>query len=226
MRVKTLALLVLLYGCAPMPPISTGSPQPHSTVTPSSSPKPVASASAHPSLEPLAQPQLPIAMTEGLAPVAGLQPSMRDSETWWADSGIRDNRLAYYASPKSISELESQMSGPFLEGYREYLEGVGTWVSFEGMRVALARPQKEGPDRLLILAPLPPNGSMPAVLKTLKLPILEKPDWKGGKTLVVTATGQGLCEHMDHMLGQAGLTVTPSPAPLTTASATPSATPK
>jgi hypothetical protein len=158
-------------------------------------------------------------MTKGLEPVAGLSPEMRERETWWANSGISDNRLAYYASTKTVSELEAELSGPLMEGYREYLEGVGAWVSFEGLRLALVKSEKEGPDRMLILAPLPADGSTPEALKQLKLPVLEKPDWKGQKTLVVMSTGEGLGQHMDHMLGQAGLVITPSP------SATPSATP-
>lgn len=214
---KALLVLWLLAGCAPVPELT---PSP----TVSLSPSPTRS-SPPPSATPLQPPLLPDAASQGLNPLPGLTPEMRDSEPWWANSGIGDNRLAYFSSDKPSNQLEPQLLSAFQEpGYSNFLEGIPAVFSFEGNRICVLRKADSDLCRMFVLAPLN-KPEWPASLKALKLPPVSGPSLKGPKTLVVLASGERLGEHVDHMLGQAGLVIEPTSTPSPAATPAPSATP-
>lgn len=210
------ALLLFLMGCAP---INEVAPSPSLSATtvptsgPSSSPTPVALVSPSPAPEnELPAPDLPAEVTRNLHPVSHFPPKMRDSEVWWADSGIRENRMSYYASSKSPEEIEAELSPACnTPEQKAYLPDLGKVFSFEGNRIGLTR--GPGGDRMFLLVPVGDPPAIPACLKALKLPPIAVEDLKGQRTLVILATGQGLAEHVDHMLAQSGLAITPSASP-------------
>ncbi len=212
---KALLVLWLLAGCAPVPDIT---PSPTLSVSPSptgSTPLP----SGSPVAAPLQPPLLPAAASRGLNPLAGLTSEMRDREPWWANSGIGDNRLAYFSSDKPAEQLEPQLLSAFQEpGYSNFLEGIPAVFSFEGNRICVLRKADSDLCRMFVLAPLK-KPEWPASLKALKLPPVSVESLKGQNTLVVLASGERLGEHVDHMLGQAGLVIEPTSTPV------PSATP-
>jgi hypothetical protein len=142
--------------------------------------------------------------------VAGLEPQMKDTEVWWADSGISDNRLGYYASQKSVEEVEAELRPAFTANNRPYIEGIGPVFDFEGNRVCLMK-RPDNVEELFVLVPLGDPPVLPKSLRALKLPKIPNEALQGQKTLVVLATGQGLGDHVDHMLAQAGLVITPTP---------------
>lgn len=206
------ALLLLLWGCAPPDGASpTTSPSPlRSTSSPvPQTASPIPSETVAAAATPLPQPDLPEKLLKHFAP-APLDPKVKDSETWWADSGINENRLGYYTSQASPSEIEAQLVPVFTSGENKpYLEGIGPVFDYEGNRVCIVKREKD--EALFVIAPLGPEKQLPKSLLDLKLPPIPPEELKGKSTLVVLATGQGLGEHMDHMLGQAGLVITPTP---------------
>ena len=217
---KALVALLFLVGCAPLPDVT---PSPSVSVRPlPASPSPAASPSPSEALQP---PLLPAAATQGLEPVPGLQPALRDREPWWANSGIGDNRLAYFASAEEASKLEPRLLASFQEkDYQNFLEGIPAVFSFEDHRVCVLRKTDSDFYRMFVLAPIS-GGKWPAPLAALKLPRVPLEGLKGKKTLVVLATGERLGEHLDHMMGQAGLVIEPTPSPTSQASGSPSPTP-
>lgn len=68
-----------------------------------------------------------------------------------------------------------------------------------------------GGEQLFIIAPLNGDKQLPKSLLALKLPPIPPEELADKSTLVALATGEGLGEHIDHMLGQAGLVITPTP---------------
>lgn len=212
------SLLLILWGCAPLPDSSptagvavTGSPRPPVSATPAQTPEPVVSAT--PGQPRLPEPDLPAAVLKPLQPVAGLVPKMKDTEVWWADSGISDNRLGYYASDKGVAEIEAELLPTFTDNKVPYIEGVGPVFDFEGNRVCLMKSTDSDLEELFVLVPLADPPVVPTSLRALKLPNISAQALKGHKTLVILATGKGLGEHVDHMLAQAGLVITPTPPP-------------
>jgi len=209
------ALLIMLWGCAP-PDSITGTPAPQPTQTVVVAPPQTATpiAALTPTASPtavLAEPDFPPGVLRSMDRVAGLTPAMKETEVWWANSGIQNNRLGYYASPKSPKEVEEQLLPSFLK-HRPYHEGIGPVFDFDGCRVCLMKRPESELEELFVLVPLGDPPVIPDTLKALKLPKISLEALKGQKTLVVLATGQGLGEHVDHMLGQAGLVLTPTPS--------------
>lgn len=211
------ALLLLLWGCAPpeKTPDSTSTVSVSNTTTvvtpaPSSSPTAVAAAAT-----PLPQPDLPekLLKTYTQAPIDS---KLKDSETWWADSGIQENRLGYYTSDDSMAQVEAQLTPVFTaDGNKPYLEGIGPVFDYDGNRVCIMK-RASGGEALFVIAPLGANKQIPKSLQALKLPPIPPEELANKTLLVVLATGNGLGEHIDHMLGQAGLVITPSPEPTET----------
>ena len=211
------ALLLLLWGCSP----PEGTPNATSTVAvsntttavtpvPSSTPTTVAAAAA-----PLPQPDLPDKLLKNYTP-APLDAKLKDSETWWADSGIQENRLGYYTSNDSLAQVEAQLTPVFTaDGNKPYLEGIGPVFDYDGTRVCIMK-RASGGEALFVIAPLGANKQVPKSLTALKLPPIPPEELTNKSMLVVLATGNGLGEHIDHMLGQAGLVITPTPDPTET----------
>lgn len=206
-------LAAVAWGCAPVDQqpsqttVSTNTTVAVVATTPTP-PEPVVT-SAPP--EAMPTPDLPEGVLKPLEPVAALQPKMKETESWWADSGISDNRLGYYASKKSVAEVEAELLPSFTR-HKPFLEGIGPVFDFEGNRVCIMK-RDDGLEELFVLVPLADPPVVPKSLKALKLPDIPPEKLKGQATLVVLATGKGLGEHVDHMLGQAGLVITPTPAP-------------
>jgi len=208
------ALLLLLWGCAP-----PDGAIPNSTSTAVSNTTSVVS-SPTPSVSPLAlvspklpEPDLPSKLLGSYQPVAGLQPKMKESETWWADSGISDNRLGYYTTSESVAQVEAQLVPVFTGGENKpYLEGIGPVFDYDGNRVCIMKRGDKPGEELFVIAPLGAQKIVPKSLLALKLPNIPASELEGKTTLVVLATGEGLGEHIDHMLGQAGLVITPTPS--------------
>ncbi|MBS2036504.1 hypothetical protein JST97_16045 [bacterium] len=207
-------LLLLLWGCAPPEgQRASGSPTP-AQVTPSplmelASPSPSPTEKVAVAASPLPQPDLPEKLLKSYAS-APLDPKIKDSETWWADSGINDNRLGYYTSQEASGEIEAKLVPIFTGGHNKpYLEGIGPVFDYDGNRVCIVKREKD--EAMFVIAPLGPDKKIPQILLSLKLPPIAPEELEGKSTLVVLATGQGLGEHMDHMLGQAGLVITPTP---------------
>lgn len=212
------ALLLLLWGCSP--PEGT-SPGVTSTVAvsntttavtpaPSATPTEVAAAAT-----PLPEPDLPEKLLKTYT-AAPIEPKLKASETWWADSGIQDNRLGYYTSNDSLAQVEAQLTPVFTaEGNKPYLEGIGPVFDYDGNRVCIMK-RASGGEALFVIAPLGAAKQIPKSLLSLKLPPIPPEELANKTTLVVLATGDGLGEHIDHMLGQAGLVITPTPAPTET----------
>ena len=219
------SLLLLLWGCAPLPdstatPGSDLSPSAISSTTPLS-PSPIASASPTSTAPRLPDPDLPAGVLKPLDRVAGLQPKMKETEAWWANSGISDNRLGYYATTKSSGDIEAELLPSFTQDSKPYLEGIGPVFDFDGTRVCIMKRTNSDTEELFVVVPLSDPPVIPKSLSALKLPTISPASLKGKKTLVVLATGRGLGEHVDHMLGQAGLVITPTPTPTPTATPTP-----
>ena len=207
-------LLLLLWGCSPP---EGGTPNSTSTmavsntttvaVSPTASPSPLAMASPR-----LPEPDLPSKLLGSYQPVAGLEPKMKDRETWWADSGISDNRLGYYTSNESVAQVEAQLLPAFTSDQNKpYLEGIGPVFDYDGNRVCIMKRGDKAGEQLFVLVPLGAEKTIPKSLLALKLPNIPAAELEGKATLVVLATGEGLGEHVDHMLGQAGLVITPTP---------------
>ena len=102
-------LLLLLWGCSPPEPsnqATTSTPAfvASATATPVATPTPSQTVAA--AASPLPPPDLPDKLLKSYAP-APLDPKVKESETWWADSGISDNRLGYYTSKESVSQVEA-----------------------------------------------------------------------------------------------------------------------
>lgn len=201
-------LAALAWGCAPPDQQPSVSTQTTTTVAVAASPQPIVSATP---AEAMPAPDLPDAVLKPLEPVAALQPQMKETESWWANSGISENRLGYYASKKSPAEVEAELLPTFTK-HKPYLEGIGPVFDFEGNRVCVMR-RDDGVEEMFVLVPLGEPPVVPESLKALKLPAIPPEKLKGQSTLVVLATGKGLGAHVDHMLGQAGLVITPSPTP-------------
>lgn len=209
------ATLLLLWGCAP----PDGTPNATSTVavsntttivSPSATPSSVAAAAPK-----LPEPDLPEKLLKNYQP-ARLEPKLKDSETWWADSGIQDNRLGYYTSNESVAQIEAQLVPAFTgEGNQPYLEGIGPVFDYDGNRVCIMK-RSGGGEQLFVIAPLGASKQIPKSLLALKLPPIPPEELANRTTLVVLATGSGLGDHIDHMLGQAGLVITPTPGPTET----------
>ena len=209
------ALLLLLWGCSP--PDGT---TPHTTettvasnVTQSATPVPTSSspvAVTTPALR-LPEPDLPEKLLKVYQSVP-LEPKLKESETWWADSGIQDNRLGYYTSNDSVAQVEAQLAPVFTANdNKPYLEGIGPIFDYDGNRVCVMR-RASGGEQLFVIAPLGDDKQIPKSLLALKLPPIPAAELEGKTTLVILATGEGLGEHIDHMLGQAGLVITPTPS--------------
>lgn len=205
-------LLVVMWGCAPPEAIEpTGSLTPVSatpvaTVTPILSSTPIKSPVP---LPPLPQPDFPPEVFKPYQ-VATLDPKIKDSEIWWADSGISDNRIGYYTSNESAAQIESELLPSFTaSGNKPYLDGIGPVFDYEGNRVCLMKRAKD--EVLFVIVPLGADQQIPDSLKALKLPSINSEKLKDKTCLVILASGQGLGEHVDHMLGQAGLVITPTP---------------
>ncbi|MBX3169514.1 MAG: hypothetical protein KF760_19085 [Candidatus Eremiobacteraeota bacterium] len=211
------ALLLLLWGCAPpegTPNTTSTVAISHatSTVTPSATPTAVAASGATAKLP---EPDLPEKLLKNYQP-APLEPKLKESETWWADSGIQDNRLGYYTSNDSVAQIEAQLVPVFTAGgNKPYLEGIGPVFDYDGNRVCIMK-RSAGGEQLFVIAPLGTARQVPKSLRALKLPPIPAEELANKTTLVVLATGEGLGEHIDHMLGQAGLVITPTPAPAET----------
>ncbi|MFN8608963.1 MAG: hypothetical protein U0931_15625 [Vulcanimicrobiota bacterium] len=207
------ALLLSLWGCAPPDGPRQASPTPSGPATtrpatPDLSPSPVETVAV--AASPLPEPDLPEKVFKSYAR-AKIDPKLQDSETWWADSGINQNRLGYYTSQDSVAEVEAQLLPVFTAGdNKPYLEGIGPVFDYDGTRVCIMKRPKD--EALFVIAPLGAAPKLPKSLLSLKLPPIPPEELEGKTTLVVLATGQGLGEHMDHMLGQAGLVITPTPA--------------
>lgn len=210
------ALLLLLWGCAP----PDGTPNATSTAavsnttetaasSPSASPTAVAATAA---VVKLPEPDLPEKLLKNYHPVR-LEPKLKDSETWWADSGIQDNRLGYYTSNDSVAQIEEQLVPIFTANdNKPYLDGIGPVFDYDGNRVCIMK-RASGGEQLFVIAPLGASKQVPKSLMALKLPPIAPEELADKTTLVVLATGEGLGEHVDHMLGQAGLVITPTPTP-------------
>ncbi len=193
---------LLLVGCSP-PELAN-----QNTGTPVLSPSPAQTVAA--AASPLPQPDLPEKLLKSYT-LAPLDPKLKDSETWWADSGINDNRLGYYTSQQSVAQVEAQLLPVFTGAHNKpYIEGIGPVFDYAGNRVGLVKRDKD--EALFVIAPLGADKQLPKSLLDLKLPPVAPEELAGQTTLVVLATGQGLGEHVDHMLGQAGLVITPTPA--------------
>lgn len=210
------ALLLLLWGCAPLDgtPNSTSTvavSNTTSTVTPAPSNSPTAVAASAAAAK-LPEPDLPEKLLKNYQS-APLEPKLKDSETWWADSGIQDNRLGYYTSNDSIAQIEAQLVPVFTaDGNKPYLEGIGPVFDYDGNRVCIMK-RSGGGEQLFVIAPLGAAKQVPQSLLALKLPPIPPEELANKTTLVVLATGEGLGDHIDHMLGQAGLVITPTPSP-------------
>lgn len=206
-------LLLLLWGCSPpessnQTTTSTPAFVTSATATPAATPTPSQTVAA--AASPLPPPDLPDKLLKSYAP-ARLDPKIKESETWWADSGISDNRLGYYTSKESVSQVEAQLLPVFTGGTNKpYIEGIGPVFDYDGNRVCIVKRDKD--EALFVIAPLGAEKQLPKSLMDLKLPPIPPEELAGKTTLVVLATGQGLGEHVDHMLGQAGLVITPTPA--------------
>ncbi len=209
----TPALLLLLWGCSPpegTPNTATTTPVSNVTqsATPSVSATPVAVVT--PSVR-LPAPDLPEKLFKNYHSVS-LEPKLKDSETWWADSGIQDNRLGYYTSNDSVAQVEAQLAPVFTANdNKPYLEGIGPIFDYDGNRVCVMK-RASGGEQLFVIAPLGDDKQIPKSLLALKLPPIPAAELEGKTTLVILATGEGLGEHIDHMLGQAGLVITPTPS--------------
>lgn len=167
-------------------------------------------------------PDLPGGSFKALQPLDVLEPKMKENETWYANSGIIDNRLGYYVSDLAPIEIEAQLIDSFQQpGNEPYLEGVGPVFTFEGTRVCVMRRKDSTISQLFVIAPLSDPPKVPDSLRALRLPPIPAETLRGKKALVVLATGEGLGAHVDHMLGQAGLVITPSPSETPTATSTP-----
>ncbi len=213
------ALLLLLWGCAP----PDGTPNTTSTVAvsnststvtpqPSASPTAVAASAAAAKLP---EPDLPAKLLKTYQ-AARLEPKLKESETWWANSGIQENRLGYYTSNDSVADIEARLVPVFTaEGNKPYLEGIGPVFDYDGNRVCIMK-RSSGGEQLFVIAPLGAAKQIPKSLLALKLPPISAEELANTTTLVVLATGEGLGEHIDHMLGQAGLVITPTPTPTET----------
>ena len=208
-------LLLLLWGCSPPEggiPNSTSTAVVSNTTTTLNSPTPSSSPLAMVTPK-LPEPDLPSKLLGSYQPVAGLEPKMKESETWWADSGISDNRLGYYTTRESVAQVEARLLPVFTAGKNKpYLEGIGPVFDYDGNRVCIMKRGDKPGEELFVIAPLGAEKIIPKSLLALKLPNLPATELKGKTTLVVLATGEGLGEHVDHMLGQAGLVITPTPS--------------
>lgn len=222
-RCLPFVLLFVLWGCSPPEQtVSPVSPSPVATATAVSSPALSASPSPVAMATPLLPPDLPSPVFQSVKEVPALKPEMRETETWWADSGITENRLGYYASDKSVAELEKELLPAFqTEENRPYLEGIPAVFDFEKSRVCLMRRGDTDFAQMFMLVPLGDPPVVPASLKQIKLPPIPASELQGHKTLVVLATGFGLGEHVDHMLASAGLSIDPTSTPEATPAATP-----
>lgn len=217
------ALMLLTWGCSPPidSPQGTASPRVSPTLaSPLASESPVAVAG--PAFQP---PILSQKVFQPLKELEVLQPSMRETETWYANSGIIDNRLGYYTTAESVIEAEARLLEEFTaQGLRPYLEGIGPVISFENVRLCLTRSQDSDASQLFLVAAIDDPVGLVKTLRTLKLPALDPELLRGQKTLVVLATGEGLGRHVDQVLGQSGLVI--DPATEATATPTPTQTPK
>jgi len=209
------AVLLLLWGCSPPEggiPNSTSTVAVSNTTTVLNSPTPSGSPVAVSSPR-LPEPDLPSKLLGNYQPVAGLEPKMKESETWWADSGISDNRLGYYATSESVAQVEARLVPVFTAGgNKPYLEGIGPVFDYDGNRVCIMKRGDKPGEELFVIAPLGAEKTIPKSLLDLKLPKIPAAELEGKTTLVVLATGKGLGDHVDHMLGQAGLVITPTPS--------------
>ena len=221
-----LVLLSVLWGCGPLPPDGnvTGTPTPDVVASQTSTPKPVPSGSATPAAK-IPAPDFPAQVFKPLKPIAALEPKMQDTEVWFADSGIKDNRLGYYVTNDDLIEAEARLKPTFIKDKEPYLEGVGPIFNFQNGRVGLVRRKGSAVCEFFMLVPLSNPPKVPACLKEIKLPAIPEASLRGGKTLVVLATGEGLGEHVDHMLANAGLVITPTPTATPTATPTPTTSP-
>lgn len=231
MKKSLLPLLLgcLLWGCTP-----AENPNPTPAV-PSASESPAMIGS--PTLQPdktegmTGRPDLPAEAFSTLTLLHAIRPEMREQETWWADSGIRDNRLAYYGSVQQ-PEAVAAMLKPYYEkpGYRPFVEGAPLTFSFDGAQLCVVRRNSGDVSQMYVLVPISEPPVEPQVLRDLKLPAVTTGELAQFKTLVVLATGQGLSDHMDHMLANAGFTlpdsaVATSTPPMATPIGDPYATP-
>jgi len=216
-------MLISLWGCAPLPEggLPTGTPSVQVSAT--AAPSPIASGSPLAVASPVfLKPDLPADTFKALQALEVLEPKMKETETWYANSGIMDNRLGYYVSKQAPIEIEAQLIDDFTQGGNEpYIEGVGPVFTFEGTRVCVMRRKDSTISQLFVIAPLSDPPKVPESLRALRLPPIPAESLRGQKALVVLATGEGLGEHVDHMLGQAGLVITPSPSETPTATASP-----
>lgn len=212
-KVFGVILLFTLWGCSPPEPGESPTPPltPGTTttvpMTPTATPTEVAMAAT-----PFPEPDVPVDRFRSLHELSVFKPEMRESETWWANSGITENRLGYYTSERSVADLEKELLSVYqTPDNKPFLEGIPAVFSFEDNRVCLMRRGDTDLAQMFILAPLNKDGQLPAAVRELKLPPIPPAELKGKKTLVVLATGYGLGEHVDHMLANAGLVITPTP---------------
>ena len=205
---KTLCALLLagfLSGCAP-PGQDLATVTPAATATATAPP-----VTAGPTAEALKEPK--IADKVALEKLDVLKPEMTEKEVWWADSGISDNALGYYASDKPMAELETELLKQIRDPeLKPLVPEAGEVFSFEDLRVCVLQGKE---DRMFVLSPLGEDGQPSPALQKMKLPEVKlTPEQRKGKTtLVVLATGQGLARSVDHALGEAGLSFEPTGTP-------------